>query len=152
MVVLPARRTVPSVKLASVIRWPLTRIPLVLPRSWTLARVPCGVCVMRTSRWRRDTPGSSMRKLASVPRPMMKPGGIIHLKTDSPVLYEYTLEQIAEYDLMVHEQSDNVYAELVPRSTPEQQAILNIRTYYEQRWLEEGRTIHYVRFGIAGFK
>lgn len=83
---------------------------------------------------------------------VLKPGGIIHLKTDSHVLYEYTLEQITEYGLPVHEQSANVYADLVPRSSPAQQAVLNIRTYYEQRWLEEGRTIHYVRFGIEGFE
>ncbi|MBK8498814.1 MAG: tRNA (guanosine(46)-N7)-methyltransferase TrmB [Flavobacteriales bacterium] len=79
---------------------------------------------------------------------ILKPGGIIHLKTDSPLLYEYTLEQIAEHKLPVHEQSANVYADLVQRVSPTEQAVLNIRTYYEQMWLAEGRTIHYVRFGI----
>jgi len=79
---------------------------------------------------------------------VLEPGGVIHLKTDSPLLYEYTLEQIAEHRLPVFEQSAEVYAELVPRASPEEQAVLNIRTYYEQMWLEEGRKIHYVRFGI----
>ncbi len=78
---------------------------------------------------------------------ILKPGGIIHLKTDSPLLYEYTLEQIAEHKLRTEESSANVYAELVPRVSPEEQAVLNIRTHYERMWLEEGRTIHYVRFG-----
>lgn len=80
---------------------------------------------------------------------ILKPGGLIHLKTDSPVLYEYTLEMIAEHKLRVHEQSADVYADLVHRSAPEEQAILNIRTYYEQMWLAEGRTIHYVRFSFT---
>jgi len=79
---------------------------------------------------------------------ILKPGGLIHLKTDSPLLYEYTLEMIAEHKLPTYESSAEVYAELVPRVSPEEQAVLNIRTYYEQMWLEEGRTIHYVRFGM----
>lgn len=77
-----------------------------------------------------------------------KPGGIVHLKTDSPVLYEYTMEMIAEHGLRLHEQSADVYADLVHRASPEEQAVLNIRTYYEQMWLDEGRTIHYVRFDL----
>ncbi|HRH39205.1 MAG TPA: tRNA (guanosine(46)-N7)-methyltransferase TrmB [Flavobacteriales bacterium] len=79
---------------------------------------------------------------------VLKPGGVVHLKTDSPLLYEYTLEQIAEHKLTTQEQSANVYADLVHRVSPEEQAVLNIRTYYEQMWLAEGRTIHYVRFAI----
>ncbi len=79
---------------------------------------------------------------------ILAPGGVVHLKTDSPVLYNYTLEQIAAHKLPIHEQSTDVYADLVHRVSPEEQAVLNIRTYYESMWLEEGRTIHYVRFGI----
>lgn len=81
-------------------------------------------------------------------RQILKPGGCIHLKTDSPLLYAYTLEMIAEHKLSLHEQSDNVYTDLVHRVSAEEQAVLNIRTYYEQMWLEEGRTIHYVRFAM----
>lgn len=81
-------------------------------------------------------------------REILKPDGLIHLKTDSPLLYEYTLEQIEENKLPTYERSAEVYAELVQRVSPEEQAVLNIKTYYEQMWLEEGRTIHYVRFGI----
>ena len=77
---------------------------------------------------------------------ILKPNGVIHLKTDSPLLYEYTLEQIAEHHLRVEESSSDVYGELVPRVSSEEQAVLNIRTYYESLWLEEGRMIHYVRF------
>lgn len=79
---------------------------------------------------------------------ILQPGGLIHLKTDSPLLYDYTLEQIAAHKLPVLEQSDDVYADLVNRVSPAEQAVLNIRTYYEQMWLTEGRKIHYVRFAI----
>lgn len=80
---------------------------------------------------------------------VLKPGGVVHLKTDSPELYAYTLEMIEEHNLPLYEQSDNVYAELVKRVSPEEQAVLNIRTFYESMWLEEGRIIHYLRFGMA---
>ena len=79
---------------------------------------------------------------------ILKPGGVIHLKTDSPLLYEYTLEQIAEHKLPTFEQSANVYSDLVNRVSLAEQAVLNILTFYEQMWLAEGRTIHYVRFGM----
>lgn len=79
---------------------------------------------------------------------ILKPDGLIHLKTDSPLLYEYTLEQIEENKLPTFERSAEVYGELIHRVSPEEQDVLNIKTYYEQMWLEEGRTIHYVRFGI----
>jgi tRNA (guanine-N7-)-methyltransferase len=79
---------------------------------------------------------------------VLKPGGLIHLKTDSPLLYEYTLEQIAEHKLPVLEKSDDVYADLVNRVLPAEQDVLNIRTFYEQMWLTEGRKIHYVRFAL----
>ncbi|MBL7957986.1 MAG: tRNA (guanosine(46)-N7)-methyltransferase TrmB [Flavobacteriales bacterium] len=83
---------------------------------------------------------------------ILKPGGLIHLKTDSPVLYEYTLEQIEAHGLRVHERSAEVYAELLPRVSPEEQAVLSIRTYYERMWLAEGRTIHYLRFDLDEYK
>ena len=80
---------------------------------------------------------------------VLKPGGLIHLKTDSPLLYEYTLEQIKEHKLPLLESSADVYAELIHRVLPAEQEVLNIRTYYESMWLEEGRKIHYVRFALA---
>jgi tRNA (guanine-N7-)-methyltransferase len=80
---------------------------------------------------------------------VLKPGGMVHLKTDSPELYDYTLEMIDQHQLTILEQSRNVHAELISRVPAGEQAVLNIRTYYEQMWLEQGRTIHYVRFRFA---
>lgn len=83
-------------------------------------------------------------------RQILKPGGLIHLKTDSPLLYEYTLEQIEEQKLKLIEKSADVYADLIHRVDPVERAVLSIRTYYESMWLQEGRTIHYVRFQLEG--
>lgn len=81
-------------------------------------------------------------------REVLIPGGIINLKTDSPELYGYTLERVAEFKLPLYEHSADVYGELVPRLSAEEQAVLNIRTFYESMWLGEGKKIHYCRFGI----
>ena len=82
-------------------------------------------------------------------RQVLKPGGLVHLKTDSPLLYEYTLEQVEAHKLPLLEHSADVYADLVQRVGPEEQAVLSIRTFYESMWLTEGRKIHYVRFAIG---
>ncbi|MFN3876503.1 MAG: tRNA (guanosine(46)-N7)-methyltransferase TrmB, partial [Flavobacteriales bacterium] len=82
---------------------------------------------------------------------ILAPGGAIHLKTDSHLLYEYTLEVIAEHGLRVHERSDDLYADLIHRVPSEERAALGIRTYYERMWLAVGRTIRYVRFDIDDF-
>ncbi len=71
-----------------------------------------------------------------------KPHFPIHLKTDSDLLYEFTLETIAEMNYQLIENISNVYA-LKP--VPE---ILQIQTFYEKIWLEEGRTIKYVKFQV----
>ena len=53
-------------------RWPSTKDPLVEPRS--VAITPVGV--MRSSRWRRDTPESLTTMSASEPRPMTVTGSV----------------------------------------------------------------------------
>ncbi len=68
--------------------------------------------------------------------------GQIHLKTDSPELYEYTLEIIEQQGLQLYEAYEDIY------SLPEQKPEWAIKTYYEQMHLEKGLTIKYVRFGF----
>jgi len=92
--------------------------------------------------------GKSNRRLTS-PRflnqykKLLKKGGIIHLKTDSPPLYEFTLESAeadSEIELLYHD--DNIYnKELV---MPE----LAFKTYYEHMHLEDNRLIKYVRMRL----
>lgn len=66
----------------------------------------------------------------------------IHLKTDSDLFYESTLETIEAEKLKIHENFPDVYA-LNP--VPE---IMEIKTFYEKIWLKEGRTIKYVSFQL----
>ncbi len=81
-------------------------------------------------------------------RQFLKPGGIIHVKTDSDLLYEYTLEQIKEnkFDLLV--ENNDIYNGFVERQQEELKNILSIRTFYESMWLKDKITIKYISFRI----
>ena len=80
-------------------------------------------------------------------RIIMKSGGKVNLKSDSDFLYEFTKEVVAEGNLKVEVDSANIYEELVPTlgDAPLAKDLL-IRTYYEQRWLNEGKKIKFISF------
>lgn len=78
---------------------------------------------------------------------ILRPGALIHLKTDSDTLYEFTLQQIAEYGYTLHEKSGDIYADL-SRFDEDLQEILQIKTHYEKKFLKEGKSINYCRFSI----
>ena len=76
------------------------------------------------------------------------PNGTIHLKTDSNLLYNYTLDEIKENNYTIIEKSTNIYSELIPRATKKLQETLSIQTFYESLWLKENKTIKYIAFMI----
>jgi tRNA (guanine-N7-)-methyltransferase len=71
---------------------------------------------------------------------ILKPEGVIHLKTDSDFLYKYTLATIGENNFMIEVNTDDLYASGMADE------ILSIRTYYEHQWLSRGKTIKYLRY------
>ncbi|MEJ0102448.1 MAG: tRNA (guanosine(46)-N7)-methyltransferase TrmB [Bacteroidota bacterium] len=72
----------------------------------------------------------------------LAPGGFIHLKTDSPVLYRFTKKVIAMYDCKIHADLDNVYAE--ETITDE----LKIKTHYESLDIAKSNRVHYLSFSL----
>jgi tRNA (guanine-N7-)-methyltransferase len=79
-------------------------------------------------------------------RNILAPGGCVHVKTDSPLFHEYTLEQIEEHGYAMVEHLPNVYSPALEQLSEDMQRVLQIRTFYESRWLKEGRTIRYICF------
>lgn len=73
---------------------------------------------------------------------ILKPGGKIHLKTDSPDLYQFTLLVIKMYNLTCLTSWDNVYNE------PERAEALNIKTHYEGLDIAGSNRIHYICFTL----
>jgi tRNA (guanine-N7-)-methyltransferase len=76
-------------------------------------------------------------------RKILKSGGLMHLKTDEPNLYDFTLETIGEdqhCNLNYH--NSDIYSGQL--HIPE----LTYKTYYEKMHLEVGKTIKYIQFTI----
>jgi tRNA (guanine-N7-)-methyltransferase len=67
---------------------------------------------------------------------------LINLKTDSPELYQFTLETIAEEKLTLHYQKDDIYA------APLDFQALRHKTFYEQMHLRNGKSIKFVQFSL----
>lgn len=88
------------------------------------------------------------RRLTSPPfldryRNFLKPGGIVHLKTDSSELYEFTLEVLlSDPRANILYRNDDIYGSQL--LFPE----LEYKTYYEKKHLSAGKKITYIRFTI----
>ncbi|MFV0471683.1 MAG: tRNA (guanosine(46)-N7)-methyltransferase TrmB [Paludibacteraceae bacterium] len=65
---------------------------------------------------------------------------IIHLKTDSMFMYSYTQEMIKSNHFPIVKNIEDIY------SVKNIDKILNIKTYYEQQWLDRGLKIKYLAF------
>lgn len=75
---------------------------------------------------------------------ILRPGGYIHLKTDSPDLYRFTKKVIELCGLTIHEDHPDLYA--LPVLKPE----WNIRTHYEGLDIAGSQRIHYLSFSLDG--
>ncbi len=75
---------------------------------------------------------------------VLKPDGVMHLKTDNDGFYGYTLEKIGELNLEILRKTEDVY-----RDFPADE-ILSIKTHYEGIYLQKGKNINYVKFKFNG--
>ena len=82
-------------------------------------------------------------------RKFLKPGGTIHLKTDSDILFESTLEQIEEHNYNLIEKTWDLYAEMPEDLDPDTREILSIKTHYETIFSAKGFKIKYCKFTIS---
>ena len=74
---------------------------------------------------------------------LVKPGGLIHFKTDDQDLFQYTL------DLLQSRQASNLVYTYDLYASDLQHHTLNIQTTYEKRFLAEGVKIKYLQYGVA---
>jgi tRNA (guanine-N7-)-methyltransferase len=81
-------------------------------------------------------------KFLNIYKNILKPGGIIHLKTDSAQLFNYTLDIIENENCILIDRCDDIYMER-PHDD-----LLSIKTFYEKMHLKEGRTIRYISFKL----
>ena len=78
--------------------------------------------------------------------------GTIHLKTDSNFLFTYTSALVQQNNLPVLLQTNDLYNRNAELPADEldlyTREILNIRTYYENQWIERGLNIKYIKFAL----
>ena len=68
----------------------------------------------------------------------------MHLKTDSQLLHESTLEVIKEGNHTLLEADNDIYGS----GLAEREPLLSIKTFYESMFLAEGKPITYVRWRL----
>jgi len=73
---------------------------------------------------------------------VLKTGGPVHLKTDSDLLYIFTLTKIKELGLIAHINTADLY------KSPFADEILSIKTYYEKKYLANDKNINYLKFSF----
>ena len=73
-------------------------------------------------------------------RTFLKDGGVVHLKTDSPFLYNYTLELVKQNSLELLEANEDIYG------SGRADELLSVKTRYESQFLSMGMKITYLSF------
>ncbi len=77
-------------------------------------------------------------------RKILQPDGVINLKTDSPFLYTYTSIMVDHNKLPLEVNTADLYNGDGTVTGP----ILDIKTFYEQQWLDRGLSIKYLRWRL----
>jgi tRNA (guanine-N7-)-methyltransferase len=73
----------------------------------------------------------------------LKPGGVVHLKTDSRFMYIYTRELLKINGLEVLADEPDLYGSGI------KDEVTGIQTYYESKWLGHGVSIKYLKFKMG---
>ena len=73
-------------------------------------------------------------------REIMKPNGIIHLKTDSRSMFDYTRKIAEENNFSIITCTDDLYNSEIADD------ILSVQTYYEKMFKDKGFSIKYLEF------
>jgi tRNA (guanine-N7-)-methyltransferase len=76
----------------------------------------------------------------------LKKGGLVHLKTDSTVLYQYTIDLAKFNRLPVKINTRDLYHSGIDSD------ILGIQTFYERQFLDQGMKITYLCFELSDGK
>lgn len=81
-------------------------------------------------------------------RKILKPGGIIHLKTDSDLLFEFTENEIKRNAYEKLELTWDLYSELANNQEQQASEIFHIKTHYEKLFSGRGAVIKYCKFRV----
>ena len=74
---------------------------------------------------------------------ILKPQGLIHLKTDSAELYDFTLNEVLNPSSreVIYHTADLYHSDF-------NEEVIEIQTFYESMYLKEGKPITYIKFRL----
>ena len=81
-------------------------------------------------------------------RKFLKKNGLVHVKTDSDILFQYTEEQIKEEGYKCHALTWDLYGSFQEKLADKEKEIFNIKTHYEELFTSKGSVIKYCCFEI----
>ena len=90
----------------------------------------------------------SSRRFIERYKQILKPGGIVHMKTDSDLLFKYTENEIKCQRYECLELTWDLYGELPDKIDPVTKDIMHIKTHYETLFTNKGSVIKYCKFRI----
>ena len=93
-------------------------------------------------RWSKLKKRLTHPKFLRLYQQILKPGGKIHLKTDSPDLYVFTKQVVELYQLIVHADTADLYNSSILSPA------LQIKTHYESLDIAGSSRIHYLCFTL----
>ena len=76
---------------------------------------------------------------------VLRPEGVVHLKTDSEFMHGYTLGLLHGLAQEVHFSQHDVYG-----ATGAPELVTSVQTFYESQYLEQHKKITYVSFSLSG--
>ena len=77
---------------------------------------------------------------------ILKPGGMVHFKTDDTDLFEFTIDMLPRIGIELLEIEKDVH-----NNPKAHEHLKNITTYYEKLFMGKGRTIKFTRFMLDEF-
>lgn len=82
---------------------------------------------------------------------ILKNNGLIHLKTDSDLLYQFTKDEIINHNYYLKKDIKNIYNHTFKNNTSLKE-ILYLKTFYEKKWLQKQKSIKYLSFHLGSKK
>ena len=74
---------------------------------------------------------------------ILKPEGLVHLKTDSEFMHGYTLGLLQGLGLEIMYSNHDIY-----KSPESPELVRAVQTFYESQYLEKGKPITYLKFKL----
>lgn len=91
---------------------------------------------------RREKKRLTYKRFLNLYKNILKEEGIVHLKTDSDLLYESSMEQLQDFGTNILADTTDLY------QSDWVDDVLSIKTYYEKMYLAKSKNINYIKWAF----